>query len=95
MKLSWIKRLRMGSTNIGWINIVSSKLPLNNNDFWLCNFNKSSVKAITKQYKSIPTFWADVILDWAEYNFYTPDNVSDLVLQPLWFNSLLLNSKMK
>ena len=65
LKISWVSRLIIDSDQ-GWKNIVRYTLPLNNNQFWLCNFNKQSVHSVLSFYNDIPTFWKDFIQLWSE-----------------------------
>ena len=90
LKVTWVTRL-LSDSQQGWKILVNRTIPLKNNDFWLCNFSPSYVHAILNQYKNIPVFWKDVISKWAEYNFFEPKTIEEILSQPLWFNSLILN----
>ena len=61
-----------------WKDIVNKSLPLRFNDFWLCNVNTTDVRAIFANFKSIPYFWKNVILNWCDFNFKEPENVKDV-----------------
>ena len=91
MKLAWVTRL-MSNSNQSWKKLISDFLPLKNNHFWLCNFNEKECPAIFARYKNIPYFWKEVITKWAKYNFSNPGDISNILSQPLWFNSHIRNS---
>ena len=61
LKISWITCL-ISNSQQGWKVLVNNSIPLDNNDFWLCNFNVSSVHAITSYYKNIPSFWRIMVV---------------------------------
>ena len=73
----------------GWKDIVNKSLPLRLNDFWLCNVNTNDVRAIFANFKSIPYFWKNVILNWCDFNFKEPETPNEILSQPLWFNSFI------
>ena len=73
--------------------IVTNSIPMNNNDFWFCNFNTASVDAFLKNYTKIPRFWQDVIRKWSELNFHSPSNLTEIMNSLIWFNSHILNGK--
>lgn len=57
-------------------------LPPLKQKIWLCNISPKDVRKIMK-----PSFWRDVLIAWANVQWHTPDNVTKIAAQVLWYNS--------
>ena len=92
LKITWIQRL-LDNSNANWKSLVYNQLPDVGEYLWTCNFNKKEVNYAFP--KLCNSFWIDVLKAWAEYNFHSPSNRSEIIKQNIWFNShITINNKI-
>lgn len=86
LKCQWVADIK----NFPKIKLLSEEfLPPIKQDIWLANINPKEVKNI------IPpnNFWHCVLLAWARVHWHTPENVTQIATQFLWYNSHLKRDK--
>ena len=58
-------------------------LPKLREDIWRCNISPNNVYTILNRKLD---FWSEVLTRWCEYNFFTSQNVNDIMEQIIWLN---------
>ena len=86
LKITWVKRL-LDDSNAYWKILVHNQLPETGEYLWNCNFCKEDVKYAFPNLHN--QFWRDVLISWAEYNYFTPTNRTEILNQHIWFNSFI------
>lgn len=64
--------------------LASQFLPSIGIEYWYCNMKPNEVAYYVK-----PSFWQDVAIAWARFNFHEPRDIEEIIQEPVWFNSFI------
>lgn len=68
--------------NSFWKNALSYMMKVDLNYLLSCNFNKNDIVKLLPN-----TLFKDVLINWAERNYFSPVSVNEILSQNLWYNS--------
>ena len=85
LKVSWINRLSILMNNSNqWLQLAKICLGTEPYALFAGNLN---LKDLHKQGTIKSTIWLEILNYWFEYCYSKPQNVSEILAQPLWYNS--------
>ena len=86
LKIAWLQIMLNGQM----INECAHKILDSGikNDIWRCNINEKDIKKLFKD-----SFWRDILIIWAKYNFHKPENQTEIKNQTIWYNSWIRINK--
>ena len=85
LKLQWIKKLSESESLSSYVYVWIS--PIIGEKIWECNLSKNDVRKLLNN--NTPTYWHDVLLEWAGVHFCEPQSYEIITQQIIYYNSLI------